>query len=499
MSYQSLFYGTLFLPAVFVLYTLTKQAYRKYVLLGASWLFYFLAMHRVTWVLVATCVGVYGAALWIDRASGRQRTMRLACAIALLAGALIRVKYAGWIADGIGMLAGHQFSVRALVVPLGISYYTLEAIGYLCEVYWQHQAADRDFVRVALFLSFFPQIMEGPIARYQDSAASLCAGQPITGQSLRNGCLRMLWGFFKKMAGADRLSLLVTVIFSQPHRFHGWAALLGSAAYVAQLYLEFSGMIDVTMGTAEVLQIHLPENFRQPFFSRSASEFWRRWHITLGTWLKTYVFFPVSTSHLVVNGNRQARKKYGRQTAKVWTSFLALTPVWLFNGFWHGAKWHYIFYGLYYLVILMLEVILEPAKKRFYSRTGFSPDRGLFSILRWLRTLAIIVAGEVIFRADTVTTAFTMIGNVFRGPSHVHALLAASHLDFSDGFVVVLCLILVTVVDVCREKGVHLFAWFDRQPTAVRWALSYSLIFALICFGAYGAGYRKVDMIYAKF
>lgn len=499
MSYQSLFYGALFLPTVFVLYALTKQAYRKYVLLGASWLFYFLAMRQIAWVLVATSAGVYAAALWIDRAEGKKRTMRFACALALMAGVLIRVKYAGWIFGGLQMLTGQAFALKKLVVPLGISYYTLEAISYLCEVLWRHQEADRDFVRVALFLGFFPQIMEGPIARYQDSAASLCAGRPITGKSLRNGCLRMLWGFFKKMAGADRLSLLVAMVFNQPQRFHGWAALIGGVAYVAQLYLEFSGMIDVTMGTAEVLQIHLPENFRQPFFSRSASEFWRRWHITLGTWLKTYVFFPVSTSHLVVNANRKVRKKYGRQTAKVVTSFLALTPVWLFNGFWHGPKWNYIVYGLYYLAILMAEVMLEPVKKQFYAKTGYSPDRGFFKFLHWVRTLAIIVAGEIIFRANTVSAALLMMGNVFRGPSNVHALFAVSHLDSSDWLAVGFCLALVAIVDVCKEKGVHLFDWLDRLPTSVRWGLSYSLIFALIFLGAYGAGYRKVDMIYAKF
>ena len=344
--------------------------------------------------------------------------------------------------------------------------------------------------------------MEGPIARYQDTADQLVSGKDLQSEDLRDGSVRILWGLFKKMVIADRLNTLVATFYNYHANFSGAMTLTAGIAYTLQLYMDFSGTCDIIIGSAQLFGICLPENFRQPFFSQSASEFWRRWHISLGVWLKTYVFYPVSVSGLSMRWMKFSKERFGKYVSRVGEAAIALFPVWLFNGIWHGPQWNYLVYGMYYFVLLLLETILEPAKTEFYRVLGLRKDALFFRVFRTVRTLCIIVLGEMFFRADGLRTGLSMVKSIFGAPQFSmlrDGTLLHMGLDPGDFAAILLGTVIVIIYDCLREKGIRPGELLQNKSAALRWSAYYALIFAVIIFGAYGPGYQQVDMIYAGF
>jgi alginate O-acetyltransferase complex protein AlgI len=284
MAYHLLTYSLIFLPVVIALYQLCPARFRFVVLLAADYTFFCMISGKLlVWLLLATLV-TYGTGRWLaaipvrhsdlhGKALTRKKRGVLALGIVLILGTLVTLKYL------------RVFGVT-LAAPIGISYYSLQAISYMTDVYRGTQESCKNPVKVALYLSFFPQIMEGPISRFSETADALYGGNSIQFENLVFGYQRIIWGLFKKMVIADRLAPLVVKVFSSYNNFDGAAILVGVLAYTMQLYMEFSGCMDIIMGSGEIFGVPLPENFRQPFFAKNAGDFWRRWHITLGAWLK---------------------------------------------------------------------------------------------------------------------------------------------------------------------------------------------------------------------
>ncbi|MDY6352134.1 MAG: MBOAT family O-acyltransferase [Lachnospiraceae bacterium] len=504
MGYNTLPYLFIFLPLFLIVYQLSPRRYRRYVLLAFSLIYFFLWSRQLIIYLLLTAAGVWGIGLLIEKAGDRKGLRRLLATTGIggLFAILLYLKYTNFFIRIIDQASGASLPEVRILAPIGVSFYTLEAVGYLLEVYWGRINADRSLFSVTLFLSFFPQTMEGPIARYQDTASQLNAGNPVSEQQIFDGMCRIIWGMIKKLVIADRLSIVVNELYHNHAAYDGIMIPIAAVSYAVQLYMEFSGVMDIVIGSAGMFGIRLPENFRQPFFSQSASEFWRRWHITLGVWLKTYVFYPVTTSEMTMRWNRFARKKFGRYITKIGTSFLALTPVWLFNGLWHGGAFNYIFYGLYYLALLMLEVILEPVKKAFYKKTGFDKNGRAFTLIRILRTWLIIFTGELFFRAEGFMAGLSMFISGFTNigiSRFFDGSLLGLGLDKADWFAVIAGTIVVFIADILKEKQIDLKAYLAKRNVVIRFGAYYALIFGLIIFGAYGAGYRPVDLIYAGF
>ena len=509
MAYNQLPYLAIFLPAVLIAYKLTPAAYRKYTLLASSWIYFYLCSQYLLLYLVGTTVFVYLLGLAMEKFPLKSAPRKALCGIGIagLFGTLLYVKYTNFFIKIINTIGSagtgwHNIPGLHILVPIGISFYTLEAVSYLLEVDWGRAGSDHDFCRVALFLGFFPQTMEGPIARYQDTAMQLTQGEDLHLNNIRDGAIRIVWGLFKKMLIADRLNTAVGTLFTNYTQYHGSMIAISGVFYALQLYMEFSGVMDIVIGSAQMFGIKLPENFRQPFFSQTAAEFWRRWHITLGVWCKTYIFYPVTTSDAAKKWNKFARKKYGKYIAKVTISAMALAPVWMFNGLWHGPQWNYIFYGIYYLVLLELEEVLEPVKKGFYKKTGLSKDSWFWHLFRILRTWLIIFTGEMFFRANGLRAGLAMFRSIFY-QFHISSMWDGSllklGLDAWDFAVIILGTATVFVYDLLKEKDIHVWELVSQKKTPVRWALVYCLVFAVVIFGAYGAGYQKVDLIYAGF
>ena len=525
MAYNTMAFLLIFLPAALAAYQLTPERYRKVTLLAASWLYFWLMSGNLLGYLLLTTGAVYGTARLMNAPAVRKkeedglhlRALILGAGLVFVLGLLFYLKYDSFVISTLNRLlawggSSVSLTVPQILAPVGISYYTLEAVGYLLEVYWKRIAEEKDFVRLALFLSFFPQTLEGPIARYTDTAQQLTEGKPLTAQDLESGALRILWGLGKKMIIADRLAMIVKPIFGHYREYQGVMILIGALAYTMQLYMEFSGVIDIVIGTAKMFHVRLPENFRLPFLAHNASEFWRRWHISLGTWFKNYIFFPVSTSAGVKRWNRFAGKKFGRNTARITVSAMALFPVWLANGVWHGPQWNYIFYGLYYFVIILAEVILEPLNRKIEhscQRIGQTRSMAAGSALRmtWngfriVKNWVVILVGEMFFRAASLGAGMHMFRSIFAG-AEVQKLTDGTIQGFGFSradFLAVICgTIVVFLTELVFDRKKLDEEWILRIRTPLRWCVFYSLFFTVSVFGAYGTGYQPVDLIYAGF
>lgn len=237
-----------------------------------------------------------------------------------------------------------------IILPLGLSYYTLQSLSYVIDVFRGKYLAERDFLKLALFVSFFPQLHEGPFGRYDLLMDSMCKNEQIKKENIFNGIGRVLWGLFKIFMISNRACMISDAVFSNYARYSGWVVLLGGMAFTVQLYAEFSGYIDVATGISKVFGIELTRNFDLPFLARDVAQFWRKWHISLGSWFRDYIFYPVSTSKWL----RKLTKKMNMAFADFTTITISLLAVWFLTGLWHGASIKYVCYGLYYFILMMV-------------------------------------------------------------------------------------------------------------------------------------------------
>lgn len=532
-SYFSFIFLAAFLPVVVVLYAVAPRRTRWVVLLIASYVFFFWLSRTLILALWVSTLSIYLTGLGLgalirqrDAAvkavkSGKReiraryaRKMKLVLAAGLVVnfGLLAAFKYLaffGSIIDGACAAVGIPLNLELPVwaAPIGISFYTLMAGSYLIDVFRGTAAPDRNLGRVALFLGYFPQIMEGPICRYGQTADALMAGEPVTRPNLYAGSLRMLWGLAKKMIVADRLNAFVKPVFADYTSYDGTVIAVAAVLYTLQLYCDFSGTMDVALGMSRIFSVSLPENFRQPFFSRTASGFWQRWHITLGTWLRDYIYYPVSLSKPMKKLTSKARKRFGNRYGPLLASSAALLCVWLGNGLWHGAGSQYIFFGMYYFVLIVAGSLIDPTAARLAERLHISRESVGYRAFQIARTLVIIVVGELFFRAEGLDAGLAMCGAMFT--DFVPATLTDGTLlgivssgismDMHDFGVVIAFTALLLVVDILRERGIAICDTVGTWKIPARWAVWYALFLAVIIFGAYGTAYAPVDPMYAQF
>lgn len=513
----------LFAPLSVIAYQLFPRRARWAALLGASLVFFWALSGRlVAFVLAsAAVVWVGGMALGAlarsrDRALAAegaerrrvrrayQRRMRAVLAVGVLlnVGILVALKYLGFlgsVAEGLGLGLP---SLPSIGVPIGISFYTLQAVSYLTDVYRGVVPADANPARLALFLTFFPQVMEGPIARYSQTAQALWSGRPVTARGLFLGGTRVLWGLSKYLLVANRLNSFVKPVFADPASYDGSVIAMAAVLYTMQLYCDFSGTIDFAVGMARVFGVEEPENFRQPFLSRTASEFWQRWHVTLGSWLKDYVFYPVSLSRPVKHLTGAARRALGVRVGPAVASGVALLCVWVANGLWHGAGTQYLLFGLYYFVIIWLGGIVAPLSEGALARVGVSRDALPWRAFQHVRTLLVVFAGELLFRASGAQEGISMLLRTvtdFAPASFVDGTMLGVGMDLHDFAVVGAFAVLLLVVGLARERGSSpLERVWERGPAA-RLAIVTALVVMAVVFGAYGVGYVPVDPMYAQF
>ena len=499
MAYHLLTYSLIFLPVVIALYQLCPARFRFVVLLAADYTFFCMISGKLlVWLLLATLV-TYGTGRWLaaipvrhsdlhGKALTRKKRGVLALGIVLILGALVTLKYL------------RVFGVT-LAAPIGISYYSLQAISYMTDVYRGTQESCKNPVKVALYLSFFPQIMEGPISRFSETADALYGGNSIQFENLVFGYQRIIWGLFKKMVIADRLAPLVAKVFSSYNNFDGAAILVGVLAYTMQLYMEFSGCMDIIMGSGEIFGVPLPENFRQPFFAKNAGDFWRRWHITLGAWLKDYVFYPISISKFSLDLNKKARKRFGNEFGRIVSSAIPILAVWLLTGIWHGPDWKYVTWGLFHGILIMLSMIFTPYNEKLVQKLHIKTECFSFRLFQMGRTFLLCCLGRVFFRADDFASAIGILKRACTGIGWYRLANGRIYnygLNKANMTVVIVAMLVLLTVSILQEKMDVLEA-LKKQNLVFRWVLIYALLLAVVIFGMYGPGYDPSAFIYEKF
>ncbi len=377
MQFNSLEF-IIFLPIVFALYwALRDRRYQNLLVVAASYLFYGWWDGRFLLLIATTTACSFASGILMQRYRQARKWVCVANVVLNLA-ILAVFKYFNFFVDNLQVLAsalGWHFDGPTLnvVLPVGISFYTFQALSYTIDVYRGHIAPTRDAVEFFAYISFFPQLVAGPIERATALLPQFQRERRFNPERAMDGVWQMLWGFFKKMVIADNCAPLVDAVWSQPQDMGSATLMLGALLFTFQIYGDFSGYSDIAIGCARLFGIDLMRNFNYPYFARTISDFWRRWHISLMTWLRDYVYIPLG-------GNRCSRVKFVRN----------VLVVWLLSGLWHGASWTFVCWGLYHAVLLLLARALR--------------WRG-----NWLLTFMLVVVGWVIFRASTIDQAFTYL------------------------------------------------------------------------------------------
>lgn len=528
-SYFAVIFLVAFLPICIIVYSIIPQKTKKYFLLFASMVFFWLVSGQLIVYLILTIMSVHYFGIWLDRIQGKrnaavkaapkeerkalkkvflhQSRLVLLFAAVIHIGVLLVIKYSPFFTTNVNNLFALlnvplQLDIPSYIMPIGISFFTLQAISYLFDVYRGLIKADDNIFRLALFMSFFPQIVEGPICRYGQTADQLWNVKQIEFENLKLGAQRILFGLMKKLVIADRLNPLIKEVFSNYSNYQGGIIAIAAVCYTIQLYMDFSGTMDAVMGIAQIFGVTMPENFQRPFFSKSISEFWQRWHITLGTWFKDYIFYPVTMSKPMKNLTSSARKKLGNHFGPLLAGSVALFCVWFCNGLWHGSAWNYIFFGMYHFALILAGNIISPAVTATNKKLHINADCFAYRTMQMVRTTILVIIGELFFRAEGLKDGLAMFGKMvtdFSFSTLDSTLMDKLKIDVQDIIIVAVALVIIFVISVLNEKGINVRLSLKKKNIVIRWGLLYALIMFIVIFGAYGKGYVPVDPIYANF
>lgn len=463
MNFNSLQYA-IFLPLVVVVAHRTASRHRWLVLLVASYVFYAFvnALHLPILLALVTLVGyACGNVLGRTADEGRRRLIFWlgTGSCVLIWGA---VKYVPPLTGG----TGTDHSLGQSLAFIGVSYFTIQAISYLADVYLQIQEPERDLGYFALYLAFFPKLLQGPIERAGELLPQLKRPQRFDYETMRSGLLLFAFGLFKKAVVADRLAIYANQVYGDVHAYAGAPLILATYAYALQVYFDFAGYTDMARGTARMLGIDLVENFNRPYLATSVADFWRRWHISFSRWLLDYIFKP-----LQVEWRRWRRGG----------TALALLVTFLVSGIWHGAAWGFVIWGLLHGLYLAASTFYSPYQKRLYGWLGAEKGR-LLSLWKAFVTFHLVCFAWIFFRAESLDDAWYVVGNLFHfaGPLRTHH-------NFT---MIVVALILVLTIGIGMKK-----AQFWMKHLYFRWAFYILLVQSIVLCGVH----KGVSFVYFKF
>jgi len=526
-------YGFLgFLALTLALYYVIPKRFQWQLLLMASYVFYFLADPRYLLYILATTVSTYLLGNAIEKRAQRQKMylaehkadlskeekkaykqkvksgqwkLLLVCLFFNL-GILAVVKYTNFAISNVNAVlrltgSGKELGFLNIALPMGISFYTFQSLGYIIDVYRGTCKAERNPFRFALFVSFFPQLVQGPISRFGDLSRTLYAEHPFVWRDVSFGLQRILWGYFKKMVIADRMLTAVNAIIRNSADYRGAYVFVGMMFYALELYADFTGGIDITIGIAETMGIRVTENFERPYFSKSIKEYWRRWHITMGTWFTDYIFYPVSVCKPMLKFSKFARAHFGEVVGKRMPVYLSSFAVWLATGVWHGASWNFIVWGLGNWVVIMISQELEPLYARFHKRFPAVRGKRAYQGFQVIRTVLLMSCLRTFDCYRDVPLTFRMFGTMFTARNWNilwDGSLLGLGLGGADFAVLFLGLILLLAVSLIQRRG-NVRERIAAKPFWVRFAVWYGLFLLTLLLGAYGAGYDASQFIYNQF
>ncbi|MDO7846603.1 MBOAT family O-acyltransferase [Hymenobacter sp. M29] len=471
----------IFFPVVTVLFFLIPHRYRWLHLLVASCGFYMAFIPIYIFILLLTIVIDYYAGILIENAEGSQRRFYLAMSLVANIGVLAVFKYYNFFIDNVNSLL-HLSSPTAslpllnIILPIGLSFHTFQAMSYTIEVYRRNQPAERHFGIYALYVMFYPQLVAGPIERPQNVLYQFHQRQYFNYSRVASGLRLMAWGLFKKVVIADRMAYLVNEVYNTPHDYRGLPLLVATIFFSVQIYCDFSGYSDMALGAARVMGFELMKNFDRPYFSKSISEFWRRWHISLSTWFKDYLYISLG-------GNRVALPR----------ACFNLFFVFMVSGLWHGANWTFIVWGALHGIYLVVGMLTKSARNRFIERTNLTFLNN--ALLNTALTYGLVAFAWIFFRANTLHDAVYVIRHTLDlSPDLWHISAVKVFYKRNEWLALAGALAVLFVVEKYQFR-LSIGNWLAQQATPVRWAMYYGIVLYIALLGAF----EHVQFIYFQF
>ncbi len=531
MSFISLKFAAFVILCLLVYYAVPKK-WQWVVLLAASWYFYLLTGINRIFSILFTTASTYFFALLLEKGNliqkaylkdnkdrlskdekkeykaamkKKQKWLLFIC-LFLNFSILVWFKYANLAIAYLNLFRLNRFGNTDfipffnLILPLGISFYTFQSMGYLIDIYYGKYGAEHNFFRFALYVSYFPQIIQGPISRFGELSKELYRPVDFDLERIKSGFYRVMWGLFKKLVIADRVAGYVDASIAMRQTYKGPYLILTIFLYSMQIYGDFSGGIDVALGVSEMFGIRIAENFERPFFSKSISEYWRRWHITLGTWFKDYIFYPLSVAKWMLKLSKQVKTHISEGLGKRIPLYLPMVIVWAATGMWHGSEMKYVVWGLLNCFFIILGTELEPFSVKLMERLKLSEDMPAVKLYRVFKTFWLMAFLRVFDISSGVRAGFETIRDCFIdwGGFDLTVVYNDLALEKEELIVALIAVIILFAAGLLQRKG-SLRERIFKLPVPVQWVSLCTLITAVVIFGTYGMGYDAKSFIYLMF
>ena len=481
----------IFFPIVALVYFLIPHRVRYLWLLGASYYFYMCWNPKYALLMLTSTAITFASGLLIDHADQKNHTSlkKIWVAVSFVSNLaiLFLFKYFDFALDNINRvlsLVGVQLIQPSfsLLLPVGISFYTFQALSYTMDVYRHDVVPERNFLKYALFVSFFPQLVAGPIERSSNLIHQIHERHTFDARRVAHGLCLMLWGFFQKLVIADRAAIFVNSVYNDPANYNhfGFVSILATVLFAFQIYCDFASYSDIARGAAEVMGFTLMKNFNTPYFSQTVAEFWRRWHISLSSWFRDYLYIPLG-------GNRKGTVR----------KYLNLMIVFCVSGLWHGASWNFVIWGALNGFYQVFAALTASVRKKIAG----DPDVFSTRIGNMLVTFALICFSWIFFRANSTADAIIIL----KGMLHLNpwvftdGTLLQCGLDWANWCILFSSLLVLFGVSTAKYNGIEIRRWFFKQGLWFQYLTVLAAVFTVLVFGIYGSNYDASQFIYFQF
>ena len=488
-----------FLPIVLVVYFIIPVKIRYLWLLAASYYFYMCWNAKYILLILTSTIITYLSGLVLeaikksslsDGASRFFKNLTVAASFISNLGILFYFKYSNFAMESLALLFARlhielNVPVFDIVLPVGISFYTFQALSYTMDVYRDEIYAEKNFFRYALFVSFFPQLVAGPIERSKNLLKQLAVPKAFSFDNFREGVLLMIWGYFLKIVLADRISIFVDTVYGNYAKFEGYYIVLATVLFAFQIYCDFYGYSTIAMGSAKILGIQLMENFNAPYLSPTVATFWRNWHISLTSWFKDYLYIPLG-------GSRKGKFR----------KYLNKLIVFLVSGLWHGASFTFVISGALNGIYQIIGEILMPARKKLRGLLGMNDQSVGFRIFQTLLTFVMVDFSWIFFRAQTIREALAVVYHMITVKNYWILFDNSRYqcgLNQRNFWLMINCIVILLFADYLKSRGIAVRKVIMEQDIWVRWVIYIFAIFAVMLFGKWGPAFDQANFIYFQF
>lgn len=495
MSFNSIQFF-IFFPIVTIIYFLIPSKIKYLWLLIASYYFYISWNPRYAFLIGFSTIITYLSGLIMGHFNdiydkNKAKKLKKICVLfscIINLGILFIFKYFNFFLEGFNFVFNSfnyslPISSLDLLLPVGISFYTFQALSYTIDVYRNDIPCEKNLWKYALFVSFFPQLVAGPIEKSKDLLYQFNTTSKFDYTRTKNGLIQMLWGYFKKIFVADRLSIVVNTVYNSPEGYSGFQIIIPTIFFAFQIYCDFSAYSDIAIGSAKVLGFNLTQNFKQPYFSKSIKEFWRRWHITLSSWFKDYLYIPLG-------GNRKG----------VFRTYINIMIVFLCSGLWHGASINFVIWGGLHGLYQVIGNILMPIRNKINNAFNINTDTFGNRLFKTIFTFILVDFAWIFFRANSFSDSIIIIKNLFNFNPWIltNGELFNLGLNGPEFMMAIIGIIIVMIIDNISRK-VNCIEELQKQNLCFRWFVYIATITIILIFGVYGSGYSESQFIYFQF